>query len=77
MNSRIAAKVLDIRIVAQEHMQPTLFGNPIITTYYILVDWDTDQRINDESFDTLPAAEKRAFELALPRLMQIANEQVS
>jgi len=77
MDQRPVAKVLDIRIVAQEHLQPVLFGNPIVTTYYTLVEWDSDERITDETFQTLPKAEKRAFELALPRLMQLANEQAS
>jgi hypothetical protein len=77
MNRRIVTKALDIRIVAQEDIQPTLFGDPIMTTYYTLVDWETEQRVNDETFDTLPKAEKRAFELAVPRLMQMIAEVVA
>jgi hypothetical protein len=77
MDSRTTAKVLDIRIVAQERVQPVLLGNPIISTVYTLVDWETEEPVTDETFDTLPAAEKRAYELALPRLMQLAQEEAS
>jgi hypothetical protein len=75
MNRYTTTKILDIRIVAQEHLQPTLFSGPIISIHYQFVDWETEQPISDEQFDTLAAAEKRAYEMLSPLLAQMAWEE--
>ena len=65
-------KYLDIRITEEYHVQPTLFGPPLVTVAYRLVDWKTEQPINEERHTSLADAERALCKLLAPRLSQMA-----
>jgi hypothetical protein len=75
MSRFTTTKILGVRIVAQEHFQPTLFGPPIVSIEYMLVDWDTEQSVCDKRFKTLADAEKEICQLLAPVLSRMAWEQ--
>ena len=65
-------KYLDIRIVEEYHVQPTLFGPPLVGIVYRLVDWNTEQPVNEERHNSLADAERALCTLLGPYLSQLA-----
>ncbi len=65
-------KYLDIRLTEEYHVQPTLFGPPLVTVAYRLVDWDTEQPINEERYNSLADAEREMCRVLSPYLSQWA-----
>ena len=63
---------LDIRITEEYHVQPTLFGPPLVSTVYRLVDWNTEQPVNEERHTSLADAERAMCKLLAPYLSQMA-----
>lgn len=71
--------LLDIRIVEIIHTQPTLFGPPVLSSTYTLVDWCTDEPLHDEQgkpyrLASLPEAERTTYAVLAPVLRRIADE---
>jgi hypothetical protein len=62
----------DIRIVEEYHVQPTLFGSPLVEIVYHLVDWNTEQPINEERYKSLADAERAICRIVAPHLRQMA-----
>lgn len=56
----------DIRIVEEEHIRPVLFGDPIVSTVYRLVDWNTEESLSEKRFETLAKAEQAIQNILIP-----------
>lgn len=56
----------DIRIVGEEHIQPVLFGDPLVSIVYRLVDWDTEESLSEKRFETLAKAEQAIQNILIP-----------
>ena len=72
--------LLDIRIVEIVHEQPTLFGPPVVTSHYTLVDLYTDEPLHDEqgkpyNLSSLPEAERATYTVLALVLRRMADEQ--
>ena len=70
--------MMGIRIVERIHAQPTLFGMPILSTTYTLVD-ENEQSLLDEqgkpySLPSLAAAERKLCAILGPVLRRMAYE---
>jgi hypothetical protein len=75
----MSTQALDIRIVEIAHEQPTLFGPPVVTCHYTLVDWHSDEPLQDEQgkpyhLASLPEAERATYAVLAPGLRRMAEE---
>lgn len=65
---------MDIRIVTEFNVQPVLFGPPKVFETYRLVDWNTDQPVNEKRYKSLPDAERAMCDLVYPHISRMAEE---
>ena len=68
-------KYLDIRLTEEYHVQPTLFGPPLVSVVYRLVDWDTEQPINEKRYTSLADAERAMCKILSPYLAAYAESE--
>ena len=71
--------LLDIRIMEIVHTQPTLFGSPIFSSTYTLVNDENEQPLLDEqgkpyNLPSLPVAERTMCDILRPGLRRMADE---
>ena len=70
--------MMDIRVVEQIHAQPTLFGMPVLSTTYTLVDEHEQPLLDEEgkpySLPSLAAAERKMCAILGPVLRRMAYE---